>query len=77
MLINIAIVIIDNDDFKIDSLTGSADGAHRTNVMFLQPADYEKKEESLAPAVIRKNEITNKLKEKCEEMRHSYKPART
>ena len=31
-----AICIVDNDDFKSDTLTG-ADQAHRTNVMFVQP----------------------------------------
>ena len=38
-----AIVIVDNDDFKVDTMTGNATGAHRTNVMFLQPESYEKK----------------------------------
>ena len=37
-----AIVIIDNDDFKIDTMTGNAKGAHHTNVMFVQPQSYEK-----------------------------------
>ncbi|KAI9517797.1 hypothetical protein NQZ68_000966 [Dissostichus eleginoides] len=30
-----AIVIVDNDDFKIDTMTGNSTGAHRTNVMFV------------------------------------------
>jgi len=34
-----AIVIVDNDDFKIDTMTGSATGAHRTNVMYVQPEE--------------------------------------
>ena len=29
------IVIVDNDDFKIDTLTGNASGAHRTNVLYV------------------------------------------
>ena len=36
------IAIVDNDDFKIDTLTGNAAGAHRTNAMFVQPMNYEK-----------------------------------
>ena len=40
-----AIVVVDNNNFKIDSLTGNATGAHRTNVMFVQPEKYEKKPE--------------------------------
>lgn len=31
-----AIVIIDNDDFKIDTLTGNSTGAHQTTVMYVQ-----------------------------------------
>ena len=31
-----AIAIVDNDDFKSDTLTGS-NQSHRTNVMFIQP----------------------------------------
>ena len=65
-----AIVIIDNDDFKIYTLTGSAAAAHRTNVMFLQPAEYENTEENRVPTVIKKNDIVQKLKQKCEEMTH-------
>ena len=46
-----AIMIIDNDDFKIDTMTGNSSGAHRTNVMFVQPESYERKqdEEQAAP----------------------------
>ena len=33
-----AIVIVDNDDFKIDTMTRTAAGAHRTNVMFFAKA---------------------------------------
>ena len=39
------ICIIDNDDFKLDSLTGKADKAHKTNVMFVQPESYEQKKD--------------------------------
>ena len=37
-----AIVIVDNDDFKIHTMTGSATGANQTNVMFAQLQEYEK-----------------------------------
>ena len=56
------IVIVDNDDFKIDTLTGNADGAHRTNVLYVQPESYEE-ERVDAPETIRhtnKKEITKK-----------------
>ena len=36
-----AICIVDNDDFKIDTLTGKATQAHRTNVMFVQQEKFE------------------------------------
>ena len=32
-----AIAIVDNDDFKMDTLTGAGQKAHRTNVMYVQP----------------------------------------
>ena len=37
-----SIVIVDNDDFKIDTLTGNASGAHRRNALYVQPKLYEK-----------------------------------
>ena len=37
-----AILILDNDDFKVDTVSGKATGAHWTNVMFVQPESYEK-----------------------------------
>lgn len=36
-----AIVIVDNNDFKIDTLLGNAAVAHRTNVMFLQSVTFQ------------------------------------
>jgi hypothetical protein len=71
-----AIVIIDNDDFKIDTMTGNATGAHRTNVMFVQPESYEKKpEEEPAARLIKKKEISAQLKQKCAELTqvHQYR----
>ena len=35
-----AIAIVDNDDFKMDTLTGNGSKAHRTNVMYVQPERY-------------------------------------
>ena len=34
-----AVVVMDNDDFKTDLLTGTSDSNHRTNVMFVQSED--------------------------------------
>jgi len=62
------IVIVDNDDFKIDTLTGSAKEAHRTNVMFLQPKSYEKKSGNEQPAQLVKKEVSAMLKQKCAEL---------
>ncbi len=68
-----AIVIVDNDDFKIDTLTGKATGAHRTNVMFVQPESYEKKsDEEPAARLIKKKDISAQLRNKCAELTHVY-----
>ena len=63
-----AIVIVDNDDFKIDTMTGSATGAHRTNVMFAQSQEYEKKSDDNPLAKLAKKEISSQLKEKCADL---------
>ena len=34
-------VVVDNDDFKSDTLTGDATVAHCTNIMFIQPEYLE------------------------------------
>ncbi len=71
-----AIVIVDNDDFKIDTMTGCATGAHRTNVMFVQPQSYEKKpEEGSAAMLMNKKTISALLKQKCAELTqvHQYR----
>ena len=68
-----AIVIVDNDDFKIDTMTGNATKAHRTNVMFVQPMSYEKKtDEEPVARLIKKKEISAQLKEKCAELTQVY-----
>ena len=51
------IAILDNDDFKIDSITGNANRAHRTNVMFVHPENYEKKNETLEIDVKKRKDI--------------------
>ena len=64
-----AIVIVDNDDFKIDTATGNAAGAHRTNVMFVQPeTDERKADEEPAASLIKKKDISAQLKQKCAEL---------
>ncbi|KAK1894270.1 putative fatty-acid--CoA ligase fadD25 [Dissostichus eleginoides] len=71
-----AIVIVDNDDFKIDTLTGNSTGAHRTNVMFVQPESYEKKpDEEPAVRLLKKKEIFAQLKQKRIELTnvHQYR----
>ena len=62
------IAIVDNDDFRIDTLTGNAAGAHRTNVMFVQPLNYEEKSLDLVPGDTKKKEVTSQLRQKCAEL---------
>ena len=65
-----AIVITDNDDFKIDTISGIAACTHRTNVMFVQPECYENERSDVSISLNekKKKEITSKLKEKCAEL---------
>ena len=66
-----AICICDNDDFVCGTSTGESKGAHRTNVMYVQPEHYFDKElNQLKPTVIKKNEVTQKLKQKCENLKN-------
>ena len=60
--------IVDNDDFRIDTLTGNAAGAHRTNVMFVQPVNYEEKSLDPVPGDTKKKEVTSQLRQKCAEL---------
>lgn len=62
-----AIVIVDNDDFKIDTMTGNASVAHRTNVMFVQPEIYTKPGKVSADHRTTK-ETADQLKQKCAEL---------
>ena len=63
-----AIMIVDNDDFKVDTVSGNATGAHRTNVMFVQPESYEKKPDEEPPAKIAKKDISAQLKRACHDL---------
>ena len=36
-------VIVDNADFKLDTLTENALGCYQTNILYVQPAQYEEK----------------------------------
>ncbi len=51
------ITIVDNDDFKSDTLTGAGQ-AHQTNVMFVQPESFDPKrpfendEDRPAPSIV-------------------------
>ena len=63
-----AIVVVDNDDFKIDTTTGNASGAHRTNVMFVQPERYEKSTLNNPSIKLPKKELSLKLKTKCADL---------
>lgn len=68
-----AIVIVDNDDFKIDTMTGNAKAAHRTNVMFVQPENYERKsDDEPATRPMTKKQISAQLKQKCADMTQVY-----
>ena len=62
-----AIAITDNDDFAIDTLTGSAAGAHRTNVMFVQPVkDGRRQFDASDDRSTDKKKVAQKLKEVCD-----------
>ena len=62
-----AILIVDND-FKVDTVSRKATGAHWTNVMFVQPENYEKKPNEEPPAKIAKRNIFAQLKGACHDM---------
>lgn len=66
------IVIVDNDDFKLDTMTGSAAGAHRTNVMYVQPDSYERKPDEVPVARLAKKQISEQLTQKCGDMTHVH-----
>ena len=65
-----AICVVDNDDFRIDTLTGESKQAHRTNVMFVQPEAIENKVGEIINLDQRqsKKELSQKLQEEVEEI---------
>ncbi|KAL8565961.1 hypothetical protein ACOMHN_054946 [Nucella lapillus] len=67
-----AIVIVDNDDFKVDTTTGCATGVHRTNVMFVQPESCERKPHEVPTIRLTKKQLSAQLKEKSAEMTKVY-----
>ena len=62
------ICIVDNDDFKIDTLTGKSQQAHRTNVMFVQPQRIERNVNIENSSWKNKAEISKALKQKAAEL---------
>ena len=62
-----AIAIVDNDDFKNDTLTGAGQ-AHRTNVMYVQPTTLEVKQSNMGNRITNPNELSHTLKDIGSEM---------
>ena len=64
-----AICIVDNDDFKINTMSGNSQQAHQTNVTFVQRQSIEHKPtvENISYSG-KKAEISKKLKEKAGEL---------
>ena len=67
---NPPIVVVDNDDFKTDMLTGNASCAHWTNVLYVQPRSYEEESnnDSATAQNVTKKEVSKKLNVKCEKL---------
>ena len=63
---------MDNDDSKIDMLTGNASGAHRTNVLYMQPESYEEESNngSRTAQNLTKKDVSKELNVKCKELRN-------
>jgi len=78
-----AIAIVDNDDFKSDTLTGAGQ-SHRTNVMFVQPESFdtelpsENHEDRPVPGANFASNLSTTLKELGSEMQkvNPYKTAK-
>ena len=65
------IFIVDNNDFKVDTMTGKSSGAHRTNVMCVQHQEDDKMTNEKSPAnTLTKKELSRKLEQKCAELSH-------
>lgn len=71
-----AIAVVDNDDFKSDTLTGAGQ-AHRTNVMFVQPETFDEPSENQEDRTnMTPQFLSTSLKEIGSEMQH-VKPYKT
>ena len=70
-----AIAIVDNDDFKMDTLTGAGAKAHRTNVMYVQP---ERLTKLVPPNDLSDVNVSDELKRIGSEMQsvEPYKPTK-
>ena len=59
-----ALVIMNNNDFKTDSLMGTSDSNHQTNVMFVQSEDRIKQiTPEIKPKLISSNDMSDLLNE--------------
>ena len=65
-----AVVIVDNDDFKIDSLTGNAACAHRTNVMYVHTESNENTLEKVSERPNDSSTLSKALKTISNEMKN-------
>ena len=60
-----AVVVMDNDDFKTDTLAGASETNHRTNVMFVQNEDLIEHNvpDATAPTLMTPKELKDLVKE--------------
>ena len=61
------VAVVDNDDFKSDTLTGDATAAHRTNVMFIQPEDLEVNPDDSIDRNVDKTVITQTIEQSTDD----------
>ena len=62
------IAIVDNDDFKVDTLTGNAAGAHRNYKVCTASELRNESLEDPVPGDTKKKEVASKLRQKCAEL---------
>ena len=60
-----AVVVMDNDDVKMDTLTGASETNHRTNVMFVRNEDLIERNvpDAIAPTLINPKGLKDLVKE--------------
>ena len=56
-------VILDNDDWQTEDITGETTSVNRTNMMFVQPEKWADKEQTEEEVRIQRKELKNELKE--------------